>query len=304
MSGKPVIMIVDDEIANIEMIGAMLEDDYEILFARSGEQAINVARQSELDLILLDVVMPGLDGYETCRRMKQDPDIADIPVIFTTGLDAVEHEIKGLSVGAIDYVTKPVQPVLLRRRVGNHVEMKQMRDRLTNLAMIDPLTGLGNRRMLESLLDDEIRRLARDDEWLSTILIDIDFFKQYNDIYGHLEGDRCLARVAGALNGMMQRGSDFCARYGGEEFVCVLPRADIAGAMQIAEEMRQRVEALKIHHAGSKAGQVVTISAGVVSRRCKAEYSMPFWIANADRLLYESKNGGRNRITGRKIEHD
>ena len=125
MSDKPVIMVVDDEIANIELIAAVLEEDYEIIFARSGEQAIDIARKAMPDLILLDVVMPGLDGYETCRRIKQDPDLADVPVIFTTGLDAVEDEVRGLAAGAIDYVTKPVQPVALRRR-GRHVQVGLM----------------------------------------------------------------------------------------------------------------------------------------------------------------------------------
>lgn len=197
MSAKPVIMVVDDEIANIELIAAVLEEDYEIVFARSGEQAIDVARKFVPDLILLDVVMPGLDGYETCRRIKQDPGLADVPVIFTTGRDAVEDEVRGLAAGAIDYVTKPVQPVALRRRVSNHIGLKQKRDRLASLALIDPLTGLGNRRMFEDLLKDEVARLTPLGGWLSVILVDIDFFKQFNDMYGHPAGDRCLAQVAG-----------------------------------------------------------------------------------------------------------
>lgn len=160
MNSKPVIMVVDDEIANIETIGAILDQDYEILFARSGEQAIQIAGKNPLDLILLDVIMPGLDGYETCRRLKLDPKLADVPVIFTTGLHTVEDEIQGLSAGAIDYVIKPVKPISLRQRVGNHVELKRMRDRLVNMTMIDPLTGLGNRRMLQSQLDEIVPRLA------------------------------------------------------------------------------------------------------------------------------------------------
>ena len=302
MTAKPVVMIVDDEIANIEMIGAILEEDYEILFARSGEQAIAIAQRSAPDLILLDVVMPGLDGYETCRRMKLDPGLMNVPVIFTTGLNSVEYEIRGLSVGAIDYVTKPVQPVTLRRRVGNHIDLKQMRDRLQDMAMIDPLTGLGNRRMLEKLLAEQIARLSRDAEWLSAVMIDIDCFKPFNDIHGHLAGDDCIRAVAGALNGVMRRGGDLCARFGGEEFACILPRTDAEGAGHMAEQIRRAVEALAIPHGGSSAGPVVTISAGVVSRRCDLGLAMPFWIENADRLLYESKNGGRNRVTARAID--
>ncbi|NHF73268.1 diguanylate cyclase [Paracoccus xiamenensis] len=298
MNSKPVIMIVDDEIANIEMIGAILEDDYEILFARSGEQAIGIAQCSQLDLILLDVVMQGMDGYETCRRIKLDPDLANVPVIFTTGLDSVECEIRGLSVGAIDYVTKPVQPVSLRCRVSNHVSLKRMRDQLANQALIDPLTGLGNRRMLEALLAEEMTRLARSREELSILLMDIDYFKQFNDMYGHLEGDRCIAAVAEALGAAMRRGGDMCVRYGGEEFACVLPRTGYDGAMHLAELLRSQVEALAIPHAGSSCAPVVTISIGVAVRRCAPDLRMKAWFETADRMLYDSKNEGRNQITG------
>ena len=302
MNGKPVIMIVDDEIANIEMIGAMLEEDYEILFARSGEQAIDIAQRADLDLILLDVMMPGMDGYETCRRLKHDPDLVNVPVIFTTGLDSVECEIKGLSVGAIDYVIKPVQPISLRRRVSNHVSLKRMRDQLASQALIDPLTGLGNRRMLETLLIEEMTRLARAQEELSILLIDIDYFKQFNDMYGHLEGDQCIAKVAAALGGSMRRGGDLCARYGGEEFVCVLPRTDFEGAMHLAELLRRQIEALGIPHAGSSCAPVVTISIGVAVRRCMPDGQMNVWFETADQMLYDSKNAGRNRVTGRAFD--
>ncbi|MBA4490203.1 diguanylate cyclase [Paracoccus sp. S1E-3] len=302
MSGRPIVMIVDDEIANIELIGAMLEEDYEILFARSGEQAIGIAKKTSLDLILLDVMMPGLDGYETCRRLKKDPDLANVPVIFTTGLDATEAEIEGLSAGAIDYVTKPVQPASLRRRVGNHIGMKQMRDQLASLALVDPLTGLGNRRMLETLFAEEMTRVARAQEHLSIILVDIDYFKQFNDFYGHLEGDDCLRAVAAGLGGAMRRGGDLCARYGGEEFACVLPCTDLDGAMHLAEMLRARVEALAIPHRGSSCAQVVTISAGVCSSRCAPGMTMSRWFEEADRLLYQSKSAGRNRVSGAALD--
>lgn len=298
MNAKPVIMIVDDEIANIEMIGTILEDDYEILFARSGEQAISIAQKSELDLILLDVVMPGMDGYEACRRIKSDPNLVNVPVIFTAGLNSVECEIRGLSAGAIDYVTKPVQPVSLRRRVSNHVSLKRMRDQLANQALIDPLTGLGNRRMLETLLAEEMMRLARQQENLAVLLVDIDYFKQFNDIYGHLDGDNCIVDVAGALGAAMRRGGDLCVRYGGEEFACVLPRTDYDGALHMAELLRRRVEALAIPHSGSSCAPVVTISVGAAVQRCTPGLSMQSWFENADRMLYDSKKAGRNRVTG------
>lgn len=295
---KPIIMIVDDEISNIEMMGAILEDEYEICFARSGEEALQNVRETGPDLILLDVVMPGLDGYEVCRRLKGDARLADIPVIFTTGLYQTEDEVRGFDAGAIDYITKPIQPVALRSRVGNHVELKQMRDRLADMAMTDGLTGLGNRRLMEKLLRSEVRRLSRDGDWLSFIMLDIDFFKQFNDLYGHLEGDQCLRMVASALRGAVRRSGDTCLRYGGEEFACILPQTDHDGALEVAEDMRRRVEELGIPSSGSTASPVVTVSIGVATGRCSSELSMELWISTADAMLYQGKRSGRNRVEG------
>ncbi|MFC7066919.1 response regulator [Brucella rhizosphaerae] len=196
MPDRATVLIVDDEVSNIEIMNAVLEDHYEICFATSGEQALEVARSVLPDLILLDVMMPGLDGYEVCVRLKNDRLLADVPVIFTTGLDDQEAEVRGLSLGAIDYVTKPINPVVLRARVSNHIELKRLRDQLAQMAVTDALTGLSNRRQLEVILAGEISRLAPSGAWLSVIMLDIDFFKLFNDTYGHPEGDRCIAMVA------------------------------------------------------------------------------------------------------------
>ncbi|RCW79629.1 diguanylate cyclase [Paracoccus lutimaris] len=301
MNARPVILIVDDEIINIEIMSCLLEPEYDICFAKSGSHALEIAGQIGPDLILLDIVMPGMDGYELCRRLKQDEALADVPVIFTTGLDGLDDEARGLSSGAIDYVTKPVQPEILRRRVANHLEMKRMRDQLADLAMTDALTGLGNRRRLEKLLRAELRRLARSGEWLSVIMLDIDFFKQFNDTYGHLEGDGCIRKVAAALCRSLHREGDFCARYGGEEFACILPETDFGGAMSVAEDMRRQVERLGLPNSGAGAASGVTVSLGVATGRCEAGLPAEIWLSNADRLLYQSKRAGRNRVTGQII---
>lgn len=299
---KPVILIVDDEISNIEMIGAVLEDDYEICFSRSGEDALQTVHTAAPDLILLDIVMPGLNGYEVCRRLKSDPALVDVPVIFTTGLHEIEDEVRGFAVGAVDYVTKPIQPVALRSRVANHVQLKRMRDQLADLAMTDTLTGLGNRRLMEKLMQSEGRRLSRDADWLSFVMIDIDFFKQFNDKYGHPKGDDCLRMVAATLREAVRRSNDVCLRYGGEEFACILPGTDHAGALEVAAEMRRRVEALGIPNAGSQVSPVVTISLGVATGRCAQELSMELWISTADAMLYQAKHTGRNQLAGHVIE--
>ena len=298
MKPKPTILIVDDEISNIEIMNATLEDDYEISFATSGEQALDTARAILPDLILLDILMPGMDGFEVCRQLKTEPLLADVPVIFTTGLGDTQDEVRGLSLGAIDYVTKPVQPVALRARVGNHIELKRLRDQLAELAVTDGLTGLSNRRRMAETLSTETQRLARTGEWLSVIMLDIDCFKQFNDAYGHPAGDRCLVMVASALNRAVKRASDLSARYGGEEFMCILPGADAAAAMTVAQEIRNQVELLNIPHERSTAGPSLTISVGVATANCRPGMSPDLWIAHADAQLYESKAGGRDRITG------
>lgn len=302
MIPKPTILVVDDEVANIEILCAILDAEYEICFALSGAQAIEVARKSQPDLILLDIVMPGLDGYQTCLRLKQDPALSHLPVIFTTALDASESEVRGLSVGAIDYVTKPFQPVVLRQRVGNHVQLKQLRDQLASLAMTDALTGLANRRTLEGRLQAERDRMARIDGTLSVIMLDIDCFKAFNDGYGHPEGDRCLRAVGQVLDRKVQRAGDLCARYGGEEFACVLPDVGHGGAMRLGERLRAAIEELAIPHAFSPSGAVVTASVGVASGGCASGFPAGAWIAAADRMLYRSKHLGRNRVTGQLLD--
>lgn len=291
------ILIVDDEISNIEIMNAVLEDDYEVCFATSGQQALDAARTAQPDLILLDVLMPGIDGFEVCRRIKADPLMVDIPVIFTTGLGDTEDEMRGLSLGAIDYVTKPIQPAILRARVGNHVELKRLRDQLATLAVTDALTGLSNRRHLERALQTESARLTRTEDWLSVIMLDIDFFKQFNDTYGHPAGDRCIMMVAAALTRAVKRATDLPARYGGEEFACILPGTDPQGAELVAQEILLQIQSLNIPHEQSRVSPFITVSIGVASARCLPGMSADNWISEADRQLYISKQEGRNRIT-------
>lgn len=298
MDDRPTILVIDDEPANIEIVTAVLEDEYEICFALSGEQAIQVAHAARPDLILLDVVMPGMDGYQLCRIFKADPLLCDVPVIFATAMGDDDAELRGLAVGAIDYVTKPIRPATLQRRVRNHVQMKRMRDQLSDQALRDPLTGQANRRMLERRLQAELHRQARDGGLIAVLMLDIDHFKGFNDTYGHPEGDRCLKAVATRLAQCMRRSGDLCARYGGEEFACILPGTDLDGALIVAEMMRAGVETLAIPHRASQGAPVVTISVGVAAGRCDMGSDNAFWLTGADRMLYRSKLAGRNRVTG------
>ncbi|MEZ2223693.1 diguanylate cyclase [Rhizobium sp. RCC_161_2] len=299
---RPTILIVDDEVTNIEIMNAVLEDDYEICFATSGEEALEVARMSMPDLILLDVLMPEIDGYEVCRQLKGDPALVDIPVIFTTALGDQEAEAKGLQMGAIDYVTKPLVPIVVRARVRNHLDMKRMRDELATLAVTDALTGLGNRRRMENQLTREIATLSLRGDALSVIILDVDFFKRFNDIYGHTEGDRCLSMVAAALNRAMLRAGDLAVRYGGEEFACMLPGTSHAEAMETARSILHRIAALGIPHSASDAASYVTVSMGVATAICTPGARPQSWISAADRQLYAAKAAGRNTVNGAEYE--
>ncbi|MBL6458993.1 diguanylate cyclase [Belnapia sp. T6] len=299
MDQRAVILIVDDEATNIEILSAILEEEHEICFATSGEEALEVVRSAAPDLVLLDVLMPGLDGYEVCRRLKADPQLADLPVIFTTALGDQAAEVRGLELGAIDYVHKPISPVIVRARVRNHLEMKRMRDELARLAVTDALTGLGNRRRLEATLAREAARLSLNTAELSVIILDIDFFKRFNDSYGHSAGDRCIAMVAATLSRAVRNASDLAARYGGEEFACVLPGAAHSEAVEIAQTIRDRVRALGIPHGGSDAAPLVTVSIGVATATCYPGLDPMNWIKAADVQLYLAKAAGRNAVFGR-----
>ncbi len=297
MSERAVILIVDDEISNIEIMNAILEDNYDISFATSGEQALEVARSILPDLILLDVMMPGIDGYEVCTRLKSDHLLADVPVIFTTGLDDQDAEVRGLSVGAIDYVTKPINPVVLSARVSNHIELKRFRDQLAQMAVTDALTGLSNRRQLEETLKAETSRLAPTGDWFSFIMLDIDFFKLFNDTYGHPEGDRCITMVASALARAVHKMAGVTARYGGEEFACILPGADPKSALETAKDIQSHIQALNIPHSRSKVSATVTVSMGIASAKTQPDMSGNLWLQHADHQLYISKKNGRDQIS-------
>jgi PleD family two-component response regulator len=223
MADGGTILIVDDETTNIEILAELLASDYDVIFATSGEEALAIVESARPDLILLDVMMPDIDGYEVCARLKKSASSKDISVIFITGLGDLEAETRGLSLGAVDYVTKPINPAVVRMRVRNHIELKIARDELARLAATDGLTGLANRRRFDQVLATECSRLRRSKGRLSLIMIDIDHFKAFNDTYGHVAGDGCLRQVGGAIGSVIHRTPDLAARYGGEEFSCILP---------------------------------------------------------------------------------
>ncbi|GAB0057071.1 Response regulator PleD [Candidatus Magnetaquicoccaceae bacterium FCR-1] len=296
------ILIVDDESINIAVLTDILEERYEILFATDGKKAMELAKTAQPDLILLDVKMPGMDGHEVCARLKEERDTANIPIIFVTAMSDVNDEARGLELGAMDYITKPVSPPVVKARVRNQIELKNARDQLMRLAITDGLTGLSNRRHFDGALEKEHQRLARSRGLLSLILFDLDHFKAFNDTYGHLAGDDCLRQVGGMVLQTLTRVADLGARYGGEEFVCLLPETSHDGAVVMAEKLRAGIQGLKIPHAKSSAAKMVTTSLGVVTVRCIAGRSPLHVVALADEQLYAAKSAGRNRVQALRFD--
>jgi diguanylate cyclase (GGDEF)-like protein len=295
-SNTQTILIVDDMPSNIEILDEILSSQYDILFATSGQEALDIALQERPDLILLDIIMPEMDGYTVHARLKDSDETRDIPVIFVTGMDQDEDESKGLNAGVIDYITKPLRPHIVKARVRNHLELKRYRDHLKTLSAIDGLTGIANRRQFDETLEKEWRRGRRNQAPLSLLMLDIDLFKAFNDHYGHLAGDECLQKVANGLTEIIKRPADLLARFGGEEFVIVLPETDSPGASKVAGLALEKVQRLNIPHAYSNVTPRITVSIGVATL-IPDELHIPLdLIRSADDLLYEAKRNGRNQI--------
>jgi PleD family two-component response regulator len=223
MPNRGTLLIVDDEPVNVELLVTLLKADFKIETATSGAEALELAQIVKPDLILLDVMMPTMDGFEVCTRLKSNVGTADIPVIFITARSDAEAEACGLELGASDYVTKPISPPIMLARVRNHIAFKKARDALAASALVDGLTGIANRRCFDEALAVECGRVNRHAGLLSLILFDLDHFKALNDTWGHLAGDECLKKVGVVARAALQRSADIVARYGGEEFVCILP---------------------------------------------------------------------------------
>ena len=293
---RPRLLVVDDQPINIQTLYQIFHIDHEVFMATSGEQALEFCRNTPPDLILLDVVMPGMDGLEVCRQLKADSATADIPVIFVTAQSDPDDETNALGAGGVDFIPKPVNPAVVRARVKTHLTLKAQSDLLRRLAFIDGLTGVANRRAFDEALHAEWRHCQRRHSPLALIMIDIDHFKAYNDRYGHQDGDACLQAVAKALEKAFGRSHDLVARYGGEEFVCLMPECDRLAGQAKAEELCRAVAALGIPHDASATAPVVTISLGVAAV-VPDNNSSPVWLlATADAALYQAKSSGRNRV--------
>ena len=294
---RPKLVIADDQPVNIRVLYELLRDDCDIFMATSGAQAIHLCQTELPDLILLDVVMDDLDGHEVCRRLKSDPLTANVPVIFITSQDREDDEVKALELGAVDFITKPINPIVTKARVRTHLTIKFQGDLLRASALLDGLTGVANRRKFDEDLQADWRHGARERAPLSLLMVDVDYFKRFNDHYGHQAGDACLKAIAKALADSLRRPYDKIARYGGEEFACLLPKTDLAGAQCIAQRIIDRVRALEIEHLSSDVETRVTISVGVAVLQPSRDIAPDALLKAADDALYEAKRAGRARFT-------
>ena len=294
--GKDIILVIDDEPNNIRLIIDTLESEcLTILSARNGEMGLKRALLSKPDLILLDVMLPGMNGFETCRLLKAQEATKSVPVLFMTILNDEVSKVTGFDVGGVDYITKPVGEKEVLARVRTHLNLRRKQMLLERLAAVDGLTEIPNRRQFDTVLEKEWWRSLRTLTPLSLIMIDVDYFKSFNDRYGHTSGDECLRKVAQTLAHSVRRTSDFVARYGGEEFAVVLPGTRLEAAADIAEQIRKRVEALKINHPLSEASNYITISLGVASLLPSPQSSPEDLLKMADNALYDAKVHGRNQ---------
>ncbi|MDR1898520.1 MAG: diguanylate cyclase [Treponema sp.] len=298
--GRYSILVVDDEKSNLMVLNNLLSSDYAVFTAKSGEEALGRASEDPPDLILLDIIMPGMDGFEVLRRLKNSSDTKDIPVIIITGLDNEFDEEKALLLGAVDYIAKPFKPSIVLARVGTHIQLVRQIRMIERLGLVDPLTDIPNRRCFDDRLTVEWRRAVRDKKPVSFLMMDVDKFKLYNDTWGHPQGDTLLKTLAGIFSAAARRPGDLAARLGGEEFGVLLPDTESGAALKVAEEIRAMVEAEKVPTADGKTLTSVTISIGAVSTVPSVNDLIADFISKADQLLYRAKDEGRNRVAFRQ----
>jgi diguanylate cyclase (GGDEF)-like protein len=300
----PCLLVVDDQPVNIQALYRIFAPDHRVLMATSGAKALALCKEDPPDLVLLDVVMPEMDGHEVCRRLKADEVTCNIPVMFVTSHTDPDEETRGLQLGAVDFIAKPVNPAVVRARVRTHLTLKAQSDLLRQMVFVDGLTGVANRRCFDERFETEWQRAVRSTLPLALLMLDVDFFKRFNDLYGHQAGDECLRRVASATKGALRRPADMVARYGGEEFACILPETDLEGALSVAESMEQLVRSLGTAHANSDVSDAVTVSVGVgvLMGRPERDGDPTQLLALADAQLYRAKHDGRGRACGAVLD--
>lgn len=291
---EPTLLIIDDDPDTIQILSSILAEQGRVLFATSGEQGMRMAENYCPDVILLDQNMPGQNGYETCLQLKRNPATQDACIVFVTAQSEVGDELRAFEAGAQDFISKPFSPVVVNARIRNQLTIKRQSDTLKQLADLDGLTGVFNRRYFNRLGEVEVRRHYRQGFSLAVALVDVDHFKAFNDLHGHVAGDDILRDIAQALNGAIRRPGEFAARYGGEEFVVVMPYTTHDQLDRVGEWLCSTVRSLAIQHGGSPVSDVVTASIGLAAGSPGPDTTLTHYVQQADTSLYNVKQGGRN----------
>ena len=292
------LLLVDDDSSQLNFYMASLSRDYDCEFAKSAKEAMQVSRSYPLpDLIVLDVEMPNVNGFELCRSLKNDDITKEIPVMFVSAASDINAKTKGFQVGCVDYVTKPVLIPELQARIDTHVKLRRQTQQLEALSYTDALTGVANRRRYNETLLREWQRCCRYTQALTLMIIDVDDFKAFNDFYGHTMGDQCLVKIARQMNGLVKRPGDLFSRIGGEEFALLLTDCDRFGASLKAEELLKSVANLNIEHQAAPRNDRLTISAGVAICTPSPGDEPLYLFQAADEALFRSKHHGKNKWT-------
>lgn len=300
---KPHILIHDNEPASASVLTRMLATEYRVQRAPDANHVLKAARRTGRipDLILLDVRPPLREGLALCQQLKADSMTQSVPIVLFTQRDNTDDEVDGLKLGAVDCISRPFRLDVVKVRIRNQVRLKINNDLLERYANLDGLTNVANRRRFDLALDAEWRRVMRDGRALSLLMVDVDCFKQYNDLYGHREGDQCLRRVAGAMAQVLSRPGDLLARYGGEEFAAILPGTDLEGARLIGERLRDAIADMNIPHAPQDGARRVTISVGCASTCPNPNLTYHQLLQTADDQLHAAKKAGRNYVSAEKM---
>ncbi|MEW8070884.1 MAG: diguanylate cyclase [Candidatus Thiodiazotropha sp.] len=291
------LLIIDNGDENAPVLNRLLENDYNTTCANTVDELNCLLSQTQYpDLILLDLFKSAGDGLDVCRALKENPYTADIPVVLIADRQDPNDEIMALSLGAVDFIVKPFCLSVIKARINSHLTTKFRADLLERLANIDPLTHIPNRRRFDLSLQQEWRRAMRKGSYIAVLMIDLDGFKVYNDMYGHSSGDDYLRKIARCLSGLLKRPGDIVARYGGEEFVVLLPDCNLENAFKIAERIRSAVELISRQNKVAGQQNLVTASIGCAAVKATKNHSVKQLIVKADKNLYKAKSLGKNRV--------
>lgn len=292
---KPQLLIIDDQPIIVQLIHDLFQAEADVFMATSGEAGLALCKRIVPDIILLDVVMHGLSGFDVCQKLKADPALTHIPVIFITGHFDEQDEVAGFKLGAVDFIHKPINPIITKARVTTHLKHKQQTDLIRQMALVDALTGIANRRRFDYDFNNLWRQCLRDKLPLTLAILDVDYFKQYNDFYGHKQGDRALRQLGQSLRNTVGRPQDLVARIGGEEFALLLPNTPITNASVVLGRAMAQVRDLAIEHSQSPLGRLsISIGcAGVIPHRAAFRGEL---YEQADTALYAAKESGRDQL--------